>query len=143
MFKVFFAVVMAIAGVLLVGLLNLSIANMAVILVIPFVFIFKLFGDRPLLFAYATYIGVLAGGVSMFHGYILVPIQYYYGIWGWGGVAAGVVAAILLPLEAVLFLVTAYIKGGSGHYVGQFLGGICFGIAALLVFLATMQKSVR
>ncbi len=140
MIRIFIAFIFAIAGFFLFGLLNLSIANAVVIVAVPFVFIYKLFGNRPSFFMFAAFAAAFAGGFSLLHGYIIAPIEYYYSIWGWGGVVAGVIAAILLPLEAVLFLAVTYFKGGAGIYVVHFFGGICFGISGFLLYAAAMPK---
>lgn len=141
MIKVLVAFVVAIAGILLVGLLNLSIANVVVVFAVPFVFLFKLLGNRPLFFVYAAFIAAFAGGVSVFFGYIVAPIEYYFSIWGWVGVVAGVIAAILLPLQLFLFLSVAFLKGGAGVYLGQFLGGLCFGISGFLLYVGATSQS--
>ena len=133
--------IIAIVGVLLKGLLNLSVADFLVILAIPFVFLFKLFGNRPGFLVYASMVGAFAGGISAFSGYIVVPIQYYYSLWGWGGVVTGVIAAILLPLEFFLFFGVALVKGGAAEYMGKFFGGICFGLAGLFLFNSAFSQS--
>lgn len=79
-------------------------------------------------------IGAFGGAGAAFWGYVIVPIQYYYSVWGWGGVVVGVIAAILLPLELVLFFVVAFFKGGAAEYMGKFLAGICFGFVGLFLF---------
>lgn len=141
MIKVFVALVIAMIGVLLKGLLNLSLAEILVVAMIPFVFLYKLFGNRPGFLIYAAMLGSFAGGVSAFWGYVIVPIQYYYSVWGWGGVVAGVIAALLLPLEFFLFLGVAFFKGGAAEYVGKFFGGLCFGFAGLFLFLSAVSQS--
>jgi len=141
MVKVLVALVIAAVGVLLKGLLNLSLADVLVVLAIPFVFLFKLFGNRPGFLVYAAMLGGFAGGVSVFWGYVIVPIQYYYSLWGWSGVAAGVIAAVLLPLEFFLFLGVAFFKGGAAEYMGKFFGGICFGLSGLFLFNSALSRS--
>ncbi len=141
MVKVLVALVIAAVGVLMKGLLNLSLADVLVVLAIPFVFLFKLFGNRPGFLVYAAMLGAFAGGVSVFWGYVIVPIQYYYSLWGWGGVAAGVIAAVLLPLEFFLFLGVAFFKGGAAEHMGKFFGGICFGLSGLFLFNSALSQS--
>ncbi len=141
MIKVFVALVIAVIGILLKGLWNLSLAEMLVVAMIPFVFLHKLFGNRPSFLIYAAILGAFAGGVSAFWGYVIVPIQYYYSVWGWGGVVAGIIAALLLPLEFFLFLGAAFFKGGAAAYIGKFFGGICFGLAGLFLFHSGASQS--
>lgn len=141
MVKVLIAIVIATIGLLMKGLLNFSLADVLVILMIPFVFLYKLFGNRPSFLLYAAMLGAFAGGVSAFWGYIIIPIQYYYSLWGWGGVVAGVIAAFLLPLEFFLFLGVAFFKGGAAEYIGRFFGGICFGFAGTLLFWGAASRS--
>lgn len=141
MLQVLIALVLTVIGVLMKGFLNLSLAEVALLLAVPCVFFYKLFGNRPGFLVYAAMIGALGGGVAAFYGYVIVPIQYYYSVWGWGGVIAGVIAAILLPLELVLFFAVAYFKGGAAVYVGKFLAGICFGFAGIFLFSGAFAKS--
>jgi len=141
MLQVLIALIVAFLGVLMKGLLNLSLAEVALLFMIPFVFLYKLFGNRPGFLVYAAVIGAFGGGGAAFWGYVIVPIQYYYSLWGWGGVIAGVIAAILLPLELVLFFVVAFLKGGAAEYIGKFLAGICFGFAGFLLLNGAFAKS--
>ena len=141
MLQVLIALVLTVVGVLMKGLLNLSLAEVALLLAAPCVFLYKLFGNRPGFLVYAAMIGAFGGGIAAFWGYVIVPIQYYYSVWGWGGVIAGVIAAILLPLELVLFFAVAYFKGGAAIYIGKFLAGICFGFAGLFLFNGAFAKS--
>lgn len=141
MIKVFVALTITVIGVLLKGLLNLSLAEILMIAMIPFVFLYKLLGNRPGFLIFAAALGAFAGGVSAFWGYVIVPIQYYYSVWGWGGVVAGVIAALLLPLEFFLFLGVAFFKGGAAAYIGKFFGGICFGLAGLFLFHSAASES--
>jgi hypothetical protein len=141
MLQVLIALVAAVIGVLIKGLLNLSLAEVALLLAIPFVFLYKLFGNRPGFLVFAAMIGAFSGGAAAFWGYMIVPIQYYYSLWGWRGVVAGVIAAVLLPLELVLFFVVAFFKGGAAEYIGKFLAGICFGFAGLFLFSGAVAKS--
>lgn len=81
MLQVIIAFVFAVVGILMKGLLNLSLAYVAVSFAIPIVFLYKLFGNRQCFLLYAAIIGAFAGGVSAFYGCVIVPIQYYYSIW--------------------------------------------------------------
>lgn len=141
MLQILIALVLTVIGVLMKGLLNLSFAEVALLLAVLCVFFYKLFGNRPGFLVYAAMIGALGSGVAVFYGYVIVPIQYYYWVWGWSGVIAGVIAAILLPLEIVLFIAVAYFKGGAAVYIGKFLAGICFGLAGLFLFNGVFAKS--
>ncbi len=141
MIKVCIALALAVVGVLMKGLLHLSLVDAVLVLMIPFVFLYKLLGNRPHLLVYAGMLGAFAGAASFFYGYIIVPIQYYYSIWGWSGVVAGVIAALLLPLEFFLFLGVAFFKGGAAVYIGKFIGGICFGISGWLLFVGAVSQS--
>ena len=141
MVKPLVALVIAAVGVLLMGLVNLTLVEVLVIVAVPFVFLFKLFGNRPAFLRYAGVLGAFAGAVSAFWGYVIVPIQYYYVLWGWGGVAAGVIATILLPLEFFLFLGVAFFKGGAAEYVGKFFGGICVGLSGQLLLNSAISQS--
>jgi hypothetical protein len=141
MIKIFIAFIITIIGILLKGLWNLSLAEMLVFAMVPFVFLYKLFGNRPSFLIYAAIIGSFAGGVSAFCGYVIVPIQYYYSVWGWGGVITGIIATLLLPLEFFLFLGVAFFKGGAAAYIGKFFGGICFGLVGLFLFQSAISQS--
>ena len=141
MLQVLIALVLAVIGVLMEGLLNLSLAATALLLAAPCVFFYKLFGNRPSFLVYTAIIGAFGGGIAAFWGYVVVPIQYYHSVWGWGGVVAGVIAAILLPLEFVLFFAVAYFKGGAAVYIGKFLAGVCFGFASLFLFNGAFATS--
>ena len=141
MVKVFVALVLAVIGVLMKGLMNLSLADMFVFLMIPLVFLYKLLGNRPGFFAHAATLGMFAGGMSAFFGYVVAPIQYYYSVWGWGGAIAGIVAALLLPLEFFLFLGVAFFKGGAANYMGQFFGGIFFGLTGFILYYGAVSES--
>lgn len=74
MLQVIIAFVFAVVGILMKGLLNLSLAYVAVSFAIPIVFLYKLFGSRQCFLLYAAIIGAFAGGVSAFYGYVIVPI---------------------------------------------------------------------
>lgn len=141
MLQVIFALALTVIGVLMTGYIHLSLAEVVLLLAAPCVFIFKLFGNRPRFLVFAAYIGAICGGLAFFEGYVVVPIHYYYSVWGWGGVIAGIIAAILLPLEFVLFFAAAYFKGGAADYIGMFLAGICFGFAGLFLFNGVCAKS--
>jgi len=141
MLQVLIALVLTVIGVLMKGLLNISLAEVALLLSVPCVFFYKLFGNRPGFLVYAAMIGALSGGVAAFYGYVIVPIQYYYSVYGWGGVIAGIIAAILLPLELVLFFAVAYFKGGAAVYIGKFLAGICFGVAGIFLLNGAFTRS--
>jgi hypothetical protein len=141
MLQVLMAFVLSVIGVLLKGLLNLTLAEVALFFAVPCVFFYKLFGNRPGFLVYVAMIGALGGAGAAFYGYVIVPIQYYYSVWGWIGVIAGVIAAILLPLELVLFFAVAYFKGGAAVYIGKFLAGICFGFAGIFLFNSAFAKS--
>jgi hypothetical protein len=141
MVKVIIAIVLVMTGIAVKGLMHMNLADLAVFIAIPFVFVFKLLGNRPKIFVIAGMIGVLGGGIAAFGGYIVAPIQYYYSLWGWGGVVAGVLAAILLPLEFFLFVGVALVKGGAAEYVGKFISGICFGFAGVLLLSAAITDS--
>lgn len=141
MLQVLIALVLTVIGVLMKGLLHLSFAEIVLLLAVPCVFFYKLFGNRPGFLVYAAMIGALCGGIAGFYGYVVVPIQYYYLVYGWGGVIAGLIAAILLPLELVLFFIVAYFKGGAAVYIGNFLAGICFCFAGIFLFNGAFAQS--
>lgn len=141
MLYILVGLVAAVIGVLMKGLSHLSLADVAVLIAIPLVFLYKLFGNRPSFLIYAAVLGSFAGGVSAFWGYVIIPIQYYYSLWGWVGIVAGVIAVLLLPAQLVLFLVVAFFKGGAAVYVGNFLSGICFGLGGLFLFNSAFGKS--
>ena len=130
-------------GILMKGLLHLSLADVVVILALPVMFLYKLLGNRPSFFAFGGIIGSFAGGISAFYGYVIVPIQYYYELWGWMGVVLGVVAFLLFIIpELILFLVVAYIKGEAAVYIGEFFSGICFGIAGVCLLNSAFSWSI-
>jgi len=116
------------------GLMHLSLGEITIILAVPVMFLFKLFGNRPSFFTYGGLLAGILGGVAAFWAYVVVPIQYYYELWGWLGIAGGIVAVLLLPVQLIMFLVVAYIKGGAAVYLGNFFGGIAFAIAGMLLF---------
>lgn len=113
MLQILIALVLTVIGVLMKGLLNLSFAEVALLLAVLCVFFYKLFGNRPGFLVYAAMIGALGSGVAFFYGYVIVPIQYYYWVWGWSGVIAGVIAAILLPLEC-------HVPGNRYHFIPRY-----------------------
>jgi len=134
--------ILAAAGVLLKGLLNLSLSDVFVVLAIPMMLVFKVLGNRPAFFVYVAMLAGFAGGISFLYGYVIIPIRYYYGIWGWGGVVGGVLASLLLPFQLIIFLSVAYFKGGAVVYIGDFFAGILFGFAGLLLYLSPFTGSI-
>lgn len=141
MLQVLIALVLAVVGLLMEGLVNLSLAATLLLLAIPCTLLYKIFGNRPSYLVFAAIVGTIGGGIAAFWGYVVVPIQYYHSVWGWGGVVAGVIAALLLPLEFVLFFAVAYFKGSATIYIGKFLAGICFGFSSLFLFNGAFAKS--
>jgi hypothetical protein len=133
MIRIFVAFAFAVVGILLQGLLRMSIAEGIVVLTLPIVLLYKLLGNRPHFLIYFVFVAIFAGALAGIHGYIIVPIQYYYSVWGWPGVIAGIIATLLLPLQIVLFLGVALIKGGGAEYIAKFFGGLCFALSAAFV----------
>jgi len=134
MLNVLGAFVLSGIGVFLIGLLHLSLAEITVVLAVPVMFLYKLFGNRPSFFVLGGVAGGIAGSLAAFWAYVVVPIQYYYDIWGWPGVVGGIVAVILVPAQLILFLAVAIIKGGALVHIFKFFGGICLGSAGILLF---------
>ena len=141
MIQVLIAIFFIIAGVLMKGLINLSFSEIIIVLSVPCVFIYKLFGNRPSFLVFAGMLGAFCGGIAGFYGYIVVPIQYFYSIWGGGGIVVGVIAAILLPINWLIFLFVAYLKGSATVYIAKFVAGVCFGLAGVLIFNGSISKS--
>jgi hypothetical protein len=141
MLQILIALLLIVVGILIKGLLNLSLYEVALLLATPCVFLYKLFGNRPSFLIYAAMIGAFGGGISAFFGYVIVPIQYYYSICGWSGVVAGIAAAIPLPLGLIIFFAVACFKGGAAVYIGDVLAGICFGLAGHFLFVSALIKS--
>lgn len=133
--------VIAVVGLLLTGVMNLTLANALVLLALPFVFVYKLLGNRPSILFIAAVLGAIGGGLSAFWGYFVVPTLYYFTLWGWSGVVIGVIAGLLIPLQAVLFIGAAIVNGDAGVYVGKFLGGLCFGLTGMLMFRGAAAQS--
>jgi hypothetical protein len=132
------ALVVAFVGVLMKGFVNLALADIVVILMIPLVLIYKLLGNRPAFLEYAGIVGLVAGISAGWWGVLVVPIQYLYSIWGWSGASVG---AILAPVSPVIFLGVAFWKGGAVEYVGKFLAGSCFAATGLLLMRGAVGKS--
>jgi hypothetical protein len=142
MLYVLAAFVAAVAGVLLKGLLHLSLGEILISLAVPVMLLYKLFGNRPSFFVYAGMIAGFLGGFAALWAYVVVPIQYYYQIWGWLGIVGGIVAVLLLPAQLILFLVVAFLKGGAAVYLANFFAGICFGLAGLLLFSSAFSMPI-
>lgn len=141
MLKVFGAFVAAVLAILMKGLINLSLGEMLLILAIPFMFLYKVFGNKPAFLLFVGFFSGVLGAWDFIWGYIVIPIQYYYSLWGWSGVAAGVIATILLPFQLLLFFAVAFFKGGAAEYVGRFIAGVLFGITGLLLWISTLSAS--
>lgn len=142
MLKVLGAFVLATIAIVMKGILNLSLGDMLLILAVPFVFLYKLLGNRP---AVLSYVGIFAGflgALAGIGGYIVVPIQYYYSLWGWSGVAAGIIATILLPFQLLLFFGVAFFKGGAAIYMGKFISGVLFAVSGLLLYKSIFSASL-
>ncbi len=141
MLKVLGAFVAVVLAIFMEGLRNLSLGDMLLILAVPIMFVYKLLGNRP---AFLIYVGIFCsflGGWAFLWGYIVVPTQYYYSVWGWPGIVGGVVAAILLPLQLLMFFAVAYFKGGAAEYIGKFLSGVFFSIAGLMLWFSSFSAS--
>lgn len=135
MLKVLGAFVAVILAILMKGLMNLSLGDMSLILAVPLMFLYKVLGNRPAFLIYVGFFCGFLGGWAFLWGYIVAPIQYYYSLWGWSGVVAGIIATILLPFQLLLFFAVAFFKGGAAEYIGKFLSGVFFAIAGLLRLL--------
>lgn len=136
------ALFFSVVGVLLKGLMNLSIGELGVLLGIPVIFFYKLLGNRPSFLAIASWpIAICAGGAGIY-AYFIVPMLYYYKLWGYFGIFIGIVAAILVPIEAILFLGVALFKGGAVLYICHFFAGISFAMAGLCLFNSTFTPSI-
>ena len=131
-----------VAGILLKGLLYLSLGDILISLAVPVMLLYKLFGNRPSFFIYVGMIAGILGGFAVLWAYIIVPIQYYYQVWGWLGIVGGIVATLLLPVQLILFLVVTYIKGGAAMYLGNFFAGLCFGLAGLSLFNSAFSMPI-
>lgn len=140
MMKIFFSIIFAFLGIILKGLLNLSLAELLLILMIPVIIIYKISGSSKTSFAYAAFIAAFAGGLSALWAYIIVPIQYYHAIWGLKGIVVGIIATILLPLQFFLFLFVALFKGGAFLYICKFFAGIFFGLSGFFAFKTIISK---
>lgn len=141
MLKVFGGFVAAVLAILMKGLWNLSLGEMLLIMAIPLMFLYKLFGNRPTFLLYVGFFSGFLGGWAFIWGYIVVPIQYYYSLWGWSGVAVGVIATILLPFQLLLFFAVAFIKGGAAEYIGRFISGVLFAVTGTLLWLSALSTS--
>lgn len=128
-------------GVVLEGLANLNLGEIIVLCAGPVLFVHKLFGNRPAVLAGVGKIAWWAGAMAAAYGYFIVPIMYYQVIWGWKGVAGGIVCAILAPLQLVLMMVASYLNDGSAPYLSQFFGALAFGLAAFMFLGAAGQPS--
>lgn len=134
MLYVIVAFVAVVVGVFLKGLFHLSLGEITIILAVPLMFIYKLLGNRPSFLMYGGIVAGLLGGFTAFWAYVVIPIQYYYDLWGWLGIAGGIVAVLLLPAQLIMFLAVAYLKGGAAVYLGNFFGGIAFALAGMFLF---------
>jgi len=136
------AFVSVVAGVLLKGLIHLSLGEITIILVVPVMLLYKLLGNRPSFLIYGGLVAGLLGGFAAFWAYVVVPIQYYYELWGWLGIAGGTVAVLLLPAQLIMFLAVAYFKGGAAGYLGNFFGGIAFALAGMFLFNSAFSMPI-
>ena len=141
MLKVFASLVVMVAAILLVGIWQVTLGGVALIVTWPLVFLYKLLGNRPGFLIYVGFLAGFLGGLAFIWGYIFVPIQYYYSLWGWGGVFVGVLATILLPFQLFLFFGVALFKGGAAIYIGNFLSDVLFGISGLLLYMSIFSAS--
>lgn len=141
MLKVLGAFVLAAIAVAMKGVLNLSLGDILLILAVPFVFLYKLLGNRPEVLAYVGFFAGFLGALAFIAGYVVVPIQYYYSLWGWFGVAAGIIATILLPFQLLFFFGVAFFKGGAAIYLGKFISGVLFAVSGLLLFTSVHSTS--
>ena len=142
MLYVLAAFVAVVGGVLLKGLLHLSLGEITIALAVPVMLLYKLLGNRPSFFVYVGMVAGFLGGFAALWAYVVVPTQYYYQIWGWPGIVGGIIAVILVPAQLVLFLVVAFLKGGAAVYLGNFFAGICFGLAGMLLFNSAFSMSI-
>ena len=141
MLKVLGAFVAVVAAILMKGLLNLAFTEILLTLAVPLIFLYKCLGNRPAFLVYVGFAAGFFGGLAFVFGYIVVPIQYYYAVWGWPGVVGGVIATILLPFQLVLFFAVAFFKGGAAVYIGKFISGVLFAIAGGLLFASCFSAS--
>ena len=141
MLKVIGALVAVVLAILMKGLLNLTLGDMLLIVAVPLMFFYKLFGNRPGFLIYVGFASGFLGGWAFIWGYIVVPIQYYYSVWGWPGVVGGVIATILLPFQLLLFFAVAFFEGGAAEYIGKFISGVLFAIGGMLLWLSVLSAS--
>lgn len=141
MLQLLLALFFVAVGVLVEGLANLNIGEIIVLCAWPVLFTHKLLGNRPALLAGLGKITWFAGAMAAAFAYFIVPIMYYQVVWGWPGVVAGIVCAILAPLQLILFVVASAFNDGSAPYAVRFIGGLSFGLAAFLMMGAATQPS--
>jgi hypothetical protein len=137
-----YAIVIVTVGLLVEGLINVSVADILVVLAIPFVCLYRLLGRRPRFLRYVGNVAMFAGAVSAIYGFAWAPTRYYYGLWGWSGILLGVIAAVVVPLQPIVLLATAFIKGGAAIPIAKLLSGICFGIAGRLLSIASATPPI-
>jgi hypothetical protein len=141
MIKVLFGLALVLVAIVLKGLVNITLGDVLLLLAAPILLVYKMLGNRPSFFVYVGFLAGLLGAAAFVCGYIVVPLQYYYSLWGWYGVVAGVVATLLLPVQLFLFLGVALIKGDAWLYVGKFITEVIFGFAGMLLFASCLSAS--
>lgn len=141
MIKVVLASVLILGAIALKGIVNLALGDMLLSMAAPVLLFYKLLGNRPHFLMYVGFAAGLLGGAAFLWGYIAIPLQYYYSVWGWWGVLAGVVATLLFPVQILLFLGVAFVKGGAWLYVGKFITELLFAVAGALLFASSTSAS--
>lgn len=131
MTKAALAIFFTMAAIFVRGLDDSSYGELLLLLLSLLAFVYRAFGGRPSLLSFAPIFGAYLAGFGFLWCYVVVPIQYYYSLWGWFGALVGVIAA---PFEVGLFPAIALLKGGSALYVARFISGILSGIAGIFLF---------
>ncbi|MGH8670709.1 MAG: hypothetical protein ACREUA_01545 [Burkholderiales bacterium] len=136
------ALVAVAIGVLLKGLFKLAFVEWVIILAVPEVLLYKLLGNRPPAFGIAGMLAGVLGCLVALWAYVVVPTQYYYELWGWLGIAGGIVAALLFPTQLIMFAAVAYFNGGAAAYFGNFFAELAFALAGMLLFYSAYSMPI-